>query len=110
MALWVAVGFIRPARLCDERGLMVDPLKLFWVITNSTYLGTSEPLVRRLSCAKSRGESVIARTFVYAGGVALSDTVRRSTASDGAAEAQLGRHLGGAAMPRRRVPLSRRFP
>lgn len=27
--------------LCDERGLMVDPLKLFWVITNSTYLGTS---------------------------------------------------------------------
>lgn len=26
---------------CDERGLMVDPLKLFWVITNSTYLGTS---------------------------------------------------------------------
>lgn len=28
-------------RLCDERGLMVDPLKLFWVITNSTYLGTS---------------------------------------------------------------------
>jgi len=32
---------------------MVDPLKLFWVITNSTYLGTSEIVCR----AKSHGES-----------------------------------------------------
>ena len=30
---------IGTSRLCDERDLMVDPLKLFWVITNSTYLG-----------------------------------------------------------------------
>ena len=39
-----AAGYDPPigtCRLCDERGLMVDPLKLFWVITNSTYLGTS---------------------------------------------------------------------
>ena len=30
---------IGPCCLCDECALMVDPLKLFWVITNSTYLG-----------------------------------------------------------------------
>lgn len=55
---------------------MVDPLKLFWVITNSTYLGTFiAPLVR---CAKraSGGErgkrDMITRLFVYAGGVVSS--------------------------------------
>lgn len=31
---------IYSCNLCDECDLMVDPLKLFWVITNSTYLGT----------------------------------------------------------------------
>lgn len=54
-----SVGYIGPARLCDERGLMVDPLKLFWVITNSTYLGTSDSessLVRNAILSLREGE------------------------------------------------------
>jgi len=46
-------GAAGPARLCDERALMVDPLKLFWVITNSTYLGTCE----RGSLKRTRSEA-----------------------------------------------------
>lgn len=46
---WAYYDFsIGTSRLCDERDLMVDPLKLFWVITNSTYLGRS---LSSLRCA-----------------------------------------------------------
>jgi len=52
------------ARLCDERALMVDPLKLFWVITNSTYLGTCER--ENLEGTQERGTITRPRVFVYA--------------------------------------------